>query len=68
MTTATMERPATITDRCDRCGARSYVMTRTVAGSTFTWCGHHARAVGTSAGEIVVDIRDQLTVRETAAH
>lgn len=30
-----------ITDRCDRCSAQAYVLTRMPSGSDLLWCGHH---------------------------
>ncbi len=30
-----------ITDRCDRCAAQAYVLTRMPSGSDLLWCGHH---------------------------
>jgi hypothetical protein len=31
----------TLTDRCDRCLAQAYVMTRLPSGLELLWCGHH---------------------------
>lgn len=69
MTATTLDRTATISQKCDRCGFRAYVLTKTYAGSVFAWCGHHARTSWNPAvGEILVDNRDELTIKETAVH
>lgn len=58
-------------ERCDRCGARAYVVTMHDGGFTLAWCGHHYRAhqdsLAGAAGVLVVhDIRDQLVPAQKA--
>lgn len=54
-----------ITDRCDRCSAQAYVMTRMPSGSDLLWCGHHFAGnepqLVAKGATIVVDSRHMLT-------
>lgn len=44
MSVSTLDAPTqelTARDRCDRCGAQAFVMTRQPNGFELLWCGHH---------------------------
>lgn len=52
----------TAADRCDRCGARGYVMAMLSAGD-LVFCGHHGRKYATAlaaAAMLVHDESDQV--------
>ncbi|HEY4004315.1 MAG TPA: hypothetical protein VGM60_03885 [Pseudonocardia sp.] len=40
----TATRPFSVTERCDRCGARARVRAVLSSGGELLFCGHHARA------------------------
>lgn len=57
--------PLTATDRCDRCGARAYVLAIFDGGSELLLCAHHGRKhrerlVETAA--VIVDVSFELPV------
>ena len=57
----------TAQDRCDRCGAQAYVVTKHEAGPLL-WCKHHADMVEDQLlAQIVVDNRKDLLKRPTDA-
>ena len=62
-------------ERCDRCGHRAYVVTdhgAARAPAYLSWCGHHhaanVRAGTVRADQVIIDVRERLTVRETGVH
>ncbi len=62
--TGTMIQPAQVrvldaTDRCDRCGAQSYVAAILEGGSELLFCGHHWREHGDAVCKIAVDVHDE---------
>ena len=43
MATTTAPVSLTVTDRCDRCGARAYMRARLASGGELLFCAHHGR-------------------------
>lgn len=56
-------------DRCDRCGARAYVLVILDRGSELTFCGHHGRKYRRqlTAAALVVHDETQLLTDSTVA-
>lgn len=66
MLTPLSERPVlTVGDRCDRCGAQSYVRVVLAGGSELLFCHHHFNEHETSLTKVAVAIDDE---RERIAH
>ena len=49
----------TVTDRCDRCGARAYVRVLLPRGLELLFCAHHTREHARALAEIAVEIHDE---------
>ena len=49
----------TMTDRCDRCGARAYVRVLLPSGLELLFCAHHNRQYASALTKIAVEIRDE---------
>lgn len=56
--TATVE-PLTAADRCDRCGAQSYVRVTLPTGGALSFCAHHGREYAPKLRELEADIIDE---------
>ncbi|HEY2043791.1 MAG TPA: hypothetical protein VGH11_14025 [Jatrophihabitans sp.] len=56
--TATVE-PLTAADRCDRCGAQSYVRVTLPAGGELSFCAHHGREYAPKLRELEAEIIDE---------
>lgn len=48
----------TAADRCDRCGARGYVLAVFTAGE-LVFCGHHGRQFATPLADAAVVVHDE---------
>ncbi|WP_418058655.1 hypothetical protein [Pimelobacter simplex] len=60
MTTAVApSAPLTAEDRCDRCGAQSYLRVELASGGELLFCAHHAREHGDALKEIAVGFHDE---------
>lgn len=59
-TTASRRRLLRLTaaDRCDRCGARGYVLAVLTAGE-LVFCGHHGRQFATTLADAALVVHDQ---------
>jgi len=66
MTNATTTATLTAADRCDRCGAQSYVRV-VLANGELLFCAHHARAHADKFTAIASEIHDE-TDRLFAEH
>jgi hypothetical protein len=51
-------RPLTAADRCDRCGARGYVLA-TFAGGELVFCAHHGREYSAALAASAHAVHDQ---------
>jgi hypothetical protein len=49
----------TATDRCDRCGARAYVLVLLPNALELLFCAHHNRQYASALTKIAVEIRDE---------
>ena len=49
----------TVTDRCDRCGARAYVRVLLPNRLELLFCAHHNRQYASALTKIAVEIRDE---------
>ena len=56
--TATVE-PLTAADRCDRCGAQSYVRVTLPAGGELLFCAHHGREYAPKLRQLEASIIDE---------
>jgi hypothetical protein len=57
-TTASGRRLLTAADRCDRCGARGYVLALLTAGE-LVLCGHHGRQFATALADAALVVHDE---------
>lgn len=59
-TTASRRRLLRLTaaDRCDKCGARGYVLAVLTAGE-LVFCGHHARQYATTLADAALVVHDE---------
>ncbi len=58
-TTTAAGRPRlTAADRCDRCGARGYVLAVLAAGE-LVFCGHHGRQFATALADAALVVHDE---------
>ena len=49
----------TAADRCDRCGARAYLLAELPSGSELRLCAHHGREHGPALREAGAAVRDE---------
>ena len=49
----------TVTDRCDRCGARAHVRVLLPSRLELLFCAHHNRQYASALTKIAVEIRDE---------
>ncbi|HEX6195272.1 MAG TPA: hypothetical protein VFZ37_05145 [Jiangellaceae bacterium] len=56
--TSSGRRRLTAADRCDRCGARGYVLAVLAAGEPVL-CGHHGRQFATTLAEAALVVHDE---------
>ncbi|HEX6195262.1 MAG TPA: hypothetical protein VFZ37_05095 [Jiangellaceae bacterium] len=57
-TTASRRRRLTAVDRCDRCGARGYVLAVFTVGE-LVFCGHHGRQFSTTLADAALVVHDE---------
>ena len=62
MSTQTAPHPAralTAEDRCDRCGAQSYIRITLASGGELLFCAHHGREHADKIKAVATDIYDE---------
>jgi len=60
MTTA-LASNLTAADRCDRCGARAYVLVRLISGGELLFCAHHGREHLPKLQDLAKNIQDETS-------
>jgi len=51
--------PLNAADRCDRCGAQSYVAVVLISGRRLDFCGHHYAAAFEALFPLILHARDE---------
>ena len=59
MTPTIAERPLTVADRCDRCGAQAYVRATMDSGFDLLLCAHHWHENESRLRQIAAAIQDE---------